>query len=403
MKRVVFLVDMNAFFISCEGTRHPEITGQPAAVAGDPENRTGIILTASYEARKCGVRTAMVLRDALRLCPNLIVIPPDHGFYEKKSREVMNVLSSYTPVIEQNSIDEAWLDMTGTSGLFGEPLKAAKSIMERIKSELGLWCSIGISENKFLAKMASEIKKPLGITELWEKDIREKMWPMPVGNMYGVGKQTAIKLQNMGISTIRDLASSDRDYLVSKLGKMGGELHLLANGIDMSPVLPHGAGSMKSIGRSVTLPHDITDMEDAKKILLELSDDVGMTARKYGKKGHTVQITIKYANFKSITRQMSVPSTCLVKDIYSAGLKLLFANWSREPVRLIGISISGFNERCELEQMSLFELPKSEGAECSKDKIDHLENAIHNIRQKYGSSIIKSGALVEKQSKKQQD
>lgn len=400
MKRVVFLVDMNAFFISCEGTRHPEIMGQPAAVAGDPENRTGIILTASYEARKCGVKTAMVLRDALRLCPNLVVIPPDHGFYEKKSQEVMSVLSSYTPVIEQNSIDEAWLDMTGTKGLFGEPLTAAQNIMERIKSELGLWCSIGISENKFLAKMASEMKKPLGITELWEKDIREKMWPMPVGNMYGVGKQTAVKLQNMGIATIRDIASSDRDYLVSKLGKIGGELHLLANGIDVSPVSPHRAGSMKSIGRSVTLPNDITDMEDAKKILLELSDDVGMTARKYGKKGHTVQITIKYANFKSITRQMSVPPTCLVKDIYSAGLKLLSANWSREPVRLIGISISGFNERCELEQMSLFELPKFEGAESNKNKIDHLENAIHNIRQKYGSSIIKPGALVEKQNKK---
>lgn len=401
MKRVVFLVDMNAFFISCEGTRHPEIKGQPAAVAGDPENRTGIILTASYEARKCGVRTAMVLRDALRLCPNLIVIPPDHGFYEKKSREVMNVLSSYTPVIEQNSIDEAWLDMTGTSGLFGEPLTAAKNIMERIKSELGLWCSIGISENKFLAKMASEMKKPLGITELWEKDIRDKMWPMPVGNMYGVGKQTAIKLQNMGIATIRDLASSDREYLVNKLGKMGGELHLLANGIDMSPVSPHGEGSMKSIGRSVTLPHDITEMEDAKKVLLELSDDIGMTARKYDKKGHTVQITIKYANFKSITRQMSVPSTCLVRDIYNAGLKLLSENWSREPVRLIGISISGFNGSQEREQMSLFELPKSEGAESNKDKIDHLENAIHNIRQKYGASIIKPGVLVEKESKKQ--
>ncbi len=395
MERVVFLVDMNAFFISCESTRHPEIAGKPAAVAGDPENRTGIILTANYEARKYGIRTTMVLREAFRLCPDLVVIPPDHRFYEEKSSELMEILSSFTPVVEQNSIDEAWLDMTGTGKIFGEPLEAAKNIMERIKSELNLWCSIGISENKFLSKMASEMKKPLGITELWKKDIQEKMWILPVGSMYGVGKQTSIKLQNMGLRTIKDLALSDRDYLISKLGKMGGEIHLLANGIDMSPVAPHCEGDMKSIGRSVTLSHDTTDIEFAKSVLLELSDDVGMSARKYKKKGHTVQIVIKYSDFKSITRQMSVPPTCLVKDIYTAGVHLLKANWNRNPVRLLGISLSGFDKNHESKQISLFELPKSDNEMTSNNKIDSLENAIHNIRQKYGSSIIKPGTLMD--------
>ncbi|HQB64217.1 MAG TPA: DNA polymerase IV, partial [Sedimentibacter sp.] len=151
MKRVVFLVDMNAFYISCEKTRRPDLEGKPAAVAGDPVNRTGIVLTANYEARKYGVRTAMVLREAFRLCPDLITIPPDHSFYEMKSKEVMKILSDYTPLVQQNSIDEAWLDMTGCEILFGKPLESAKSIMERIRTELDLWCSIGISENKFLA------------------------------------------------------------------------------------------------------------------------------------------------------------------------------------------------------------------------------------------------------------
>ena len=175
MKKVIFLVDMNAFFISCEMTRNPSLVGIPAAVAGDPKRRTGIILAANYEARAQGVKTAMVNHEALKRCPELTLVSPDHHFYGRKSEAVMHLLSNYTPDIEQNSIDEAWLDMTGSEGLFGKPLNAAQRIMDEIKDRLGLWCSIGIAENKFLAKMAAEMKKPLGITELWEKDIPEKL------------------------------------------------------------------------------------------------------------------------------------------------------------------------------------------------------------------------------------
>ncbi len=394
MDRVVFLVDMNAFFISCEQTRHPEITGKPAAVAGDPENRSGIILTANYEARKRGIKTTMILKDAYKLCPELVVIPPDHSFYHQKSKEVMDILSSFTPVIEQNSIDEAWLDMTGCGGIFGEPREAAEKIMRRINNELNLWCSIGISENKFLAKMASEMKKPHGITELWIKDIKEKMWPLPVGSMYGVGKKTAFKLQGMGIYTIMNLAVFDREYLVKKLGKMGLEISLLANGIDLSPVKCNSDGDMKSIGRSTTLPHDTTDMEYIKTVLFELSDSVGMTARRHAKKGRTVQISIKYSDFKSITRQMMVPATCLVRDIYSAGIKLFEKNWNREPIRLIGISLSGF-ENYESEQISLFDVCE-DSRDMNSDKTDLIEKTIYDIRKKYGASIIKPGAIIDK-------
>lgn len=397
MERVIFLVDMNAFFISCEQTRHPEIAGKPAAVAGDPENRTGIILTANYEARRYGIKTTMILRDAFKLCPELIIIPPDHNFYEQKSREVMAILSSYTPVIEQNSIDEAWLDMTGCGGLFGEPLETAQNIMKRINKELNLWCSIGISENKFLAKMASEMKKPHGITELWVKNIKDKMWPLPVNYMYGVGKQTALKLQSIGIFTIMDLARYNREYLVKKLGKMGAEISLYANGIDNSRVTPNSDNEMKSIGRSVTLPHDTLDIEYVKTVLLELSDDIGMTARKYGKRGRTVQISIKFADFKSITRQMTVPATYLVKEIYLAAVKLIEKNWDKSPIRLLGISLSGFDND-ESEQLSLFQMNISNENKID-NKTDSLEGAIYNIRKKYGSSIIKPGALMNSDNK----
>ncbi len=392
MKRVIFLVDMNAFYISCEKTRHPEIEGKPAAVAGDPVNRTGIILTANYEARKYGVKTTMILREAFRLCPDLIIIPPDHRFYEKKSQEVMQILSSYTPIVEQNSIDEAWLDMTGCERLFGQPLESARSIMDRIKNELNLWCSIGISENKFLAKMASEMKKPLGITELWKKDIEEKLWPLPVDYMYGVGKQTAKKLNSMGIYTVKDLALTKREDIYHKLGKIGVELVLLANGIDDTPVNVDRE-DIKSIGRSTTLPNDITDIEDAKAILMELSDDIGMTARESGKKGNTVQITIKYSTFNTITRQMTISPTCNIKDIYAAGVKLLERNWSNEPVRLLGISLSGFQN--ESEQISLFQLDKNEAK--GDEKIDNLEDTILKIRKKYGADIIKPGIPHKKE------
>nr|MBP8691435.1 DNA polymerase IV [Sedimentibacter sp.] len=396
MKRVIFLVDMNAFFISCEKTRHPEIEGKPAAVAGDPVNRRGIILAANYEARKYGIKTTMILREAFRLCPDLVIFPPDHKFYEKKSKEVMDLLSTYTPLIEQNSIDEAWLDMTGSEGLFGQPLEAAGNIMERIKNELNLWCSIGISENKFLAKMASEMKKPLGITELWKKDIEEKLWPLPVSQMYGVGKQTAKKLNSMGIYTIKDLALTNIEDIYKKLGKIGAELVQLANGNDDSPVNATRE-EVKSIGRSTTLAHDITDIEDAKAILMDLADEVGMSARKKGKKGNTVQITIKYANFNTITRQMTLSPTCSIKDIFDAGVKLLEKNWTKEPVRLLGISLSGFQN--ENQQISLFDLDEREVKidEKTDKKIDSLEEAILKIRKKYGTDIIKPGISHKKE------
>ena len=386
---------MNAFFISCEMTRNPSLVGRPAAVAGDPEKRKGIILAANYEARSRGVRTAMVLNEALKLCPEMILTPPDHCFYEEKSKEVMNLLLNYTPVMEQNSIDEGWLDMTGCEGLFGEPVEAAKRIMAEIKGKLGLWCSIGIAENKFLAKMASEMKKPLGITELWQSDIPLKLWPLPVKEMCGIGHKTAEKLNQMGILTIGELAGSDVNLLVKAFGKGGKEIYLHAKGIDNSPVLPHQGDDMKSIGRSTTLPKDISDIEEAKLVLMELADDIGVAARRHGKKGRTVQITLKYSDFHIVNRQATIPATHTTREIYQAGCSLIEQNWNRShPVRLIGISLSGFNEEFASAQLSLFDQSDDTA---KNDKNERIDRAMDKIRSKHGSEIITFATLVKKE------
>lgn len=397
MQRVIFLVDMNAFFISCEITRNPALIGRPAAVAGDPKERSGIILAANYEARKFGVRTTMVLHEALKCCRDLILVPPDHHFYAQKSMEVMDILSRYTPVVEQNSIDEAWLDMTGCEGLFGKPAESARRIMDSIKDELGLWCSIGISENKFLAKMASEMKKPLGITELWKEDIQSKMWPLNVQSMHGIGKQTAQKLQSIRIMTIRELALFDRDHLVKIFGKSAIEIHQHANGIDPSHVIHHIEDEMKSIGRSVTLAEDISDIEAAKIVLMKLADEIGMTARKFNKKGRQIHITIKYSDFQVITRQKTIPATFLTKEISIAGIDLLKNNWnSHRPVRLLGISLSGFSEDYGMDQLSLFQLHESNQPEIKEER---LEKAMDEIRNKHGIKTINRAILLKRDKK----
>ena len=393
MKRVIFLVDMNAFFISCEMTRNPELVGVPAAVAGDPKKRTGIILAANYEARKFGVKTAMTLHEALRCCPQMKLVSPDHKFYIQKSNEVFEILSTYTPVLEKNSIDEAWLDMTGCEGLFGKPLQSAEKIMNHLKKELGLPCSIGISENKFLSKMAAEMKKPLGITEFWVKDIETKLWPLPVRDMYGIGKQTAVKLNNIGIERIGDLIKLDESFLMKYFGKLGVEIYQKAKGIDYEPVKPISEANMKSIGKSITLAKDISEIDMAKYVLKKLAEEVGITARKYNKKGSTIQITIKYSNFETITRQITVPPTNLTSSIAAYGITLLEKNWGNKlPIRLLGISLSGFNDGQNTEQMSLFDYCNEKNV---SEKEEKLEKAIDSIRNKYGNSKISRAIFIK--------
>ncbi|MCX7921913.1 MAG: DNA polymerase IV [Clostridia bacterium] len=397
MQRVVFLVDMNAFFISCEMARNAELKGRPAAVAGDPKNRSGIILAANYEARRFGVKTTMVLHEAKKLCPDLILVPPDRELYSQNSREVMRILGRYTPVIQQNSIDEAWLDLTGCEALFGKPRDIAEKIMKNIMEELDLWCSIGISENKFLAKMASEMHKPMGITEIWVKDIKQKLWPLPVRDMYGIGKQMEKKLNNLAIFKIGDIARTDIKLLVKVFGKYGEEIHRLANGIDPSPVEENPQHENKSISRSTTLPKDTVDLDYAQTVLLGLAEEVGAEARKCGFRGKTVSIAIKYNDFQSITRQKSISPTYLTKDIYQVGTVLLKENWNtHRPVRLLGIGLGNIEENC-VEQMSLFDMIDKSTINIAIDnkKEEKLEKAMDTIREKFGFDKVKRAKVMK--------
>jgi DNA polymerase-4 len=393
MRRIIFLVDMNAFFISCEMAKNPELKGHPAAVAGNPKNRTGIILAANYDARAFGVKTTMLIHEALKLCPGLILLPPNHKLYERKSKEVMEILSRYTPVLQQNSIDEAWLDLTGCDLLFGEPLEIAGRIMDDIRNELDLWCSIGISNNKFLAKMASERKKPLGITELWEKDVKKILWPLNVREMYGVGKQTEKRLKEIGIMTIGDLACCDIKILTSNFGKYGNELKTLANGIDPSPVTANPKTESKSIGRTTTLSKDTVDIDFARSVLLSLAEEVGEEARRSDFKGKTVSIVIRYSDFKTITRQKSIPLSFLTRDIYKTGCELLEENWDkRKPVRLLGIGLANIDENI-LDQVSIFDVNEELDDEVKRE--EKLERAMDEIRSRFGSDKLKRAKLID--------
>lgn len=390
--RVIFLVDMNAFFIGCEALRNPSLKSRPAAVAGDPKRRSGIILTANYEARKYGVKTTMTIYQAEKLCPEIVLVPPDRKLYEEKSREVMELFGQFTPIVEQNSIDEAWLDLTGCENIWGKPTEIAKNIMARINNELGLWCSIGISENKFLSKMAADLRKPQGISEIWLSEIKQKLWPLPVGDLYGIGKQTASKLHAMGFRTIGDLASIGKEILRTQFGKYGGEIYLLANGFDNSPVVPHEDGEMKSIGRSTTLPQDISDLKSAKDKVAELAEEVGADLRRHGKKCTTIQITIKHADFKTITRQKTIAPTNLTKQIIAIANELLQKNWTNRAARLLGVSVSGFERTLEGTQLSLF----GQQDNSSSEKEEKLERTVDIIRDKYGNDSVKRAVFLHR-------
>ncbi|HCX65361.1 MAG TPA: DNA polymerase IV [Eubacteriaceae bacterium] len=391
----IFLVDMNAFFISCESARNPSLKEHPSAVAGDPKNRTGIILAANYPARALGVKTAMNVYQAVKLCPQLILVPPDHAYYREKSQEMMALLNHFSPVIQQNSIDEAWLDMTGTEKIFGPPVQAAKKIQTAIQEQLNLPCSIGISENKFLAKMAADLKKPLGITTLYREEISKKLWPLPIGEMHGVGKKTQQLFNAQGLFTIGDLAKADTSLLIRLCGLHGEKLHQLARGIDRSKVEHHCHDDVKSIGNSTTLSKDLTDLEEGKRVLLQMAEKVGQRARAQNKKGRTVQITVKFNDFTTITRQTSSTPTYNTQTIYEIASDLFAALQRKKPIRLLGVTLSGFDREEALQLSFLDERTSSEKKE-PESKRDTLDKTLDLIKNKYGNATVQRGSLISK-------
>ena len=282
--------------------------------------------------------------------------------------------------------------------------------MQEIKSRLDLSCSIGISENKFLAKMASDMKKPMGITELWQSDIMTKMWPLPVSNMYGIGSKTAFRLSKCGITTIGDLAQTSAETMNSILGKNGLLMHRHANGIDDEPVVPHTNDEMKSIGRSVTLPQDINDPVLLRPIMIKLADEVAAAARKTLAKGNVIRINLKFKDFTVISRQETVHPTNSGNDVFQTGYSLLLKNWQSDwSVRLIGITLAGFDHSNESQQLTIFDLTDQQqthkpnkqyrSAEAIVRTREKLDAALDTIKEKHGNGAVTRASLIKFQNK----
>lgn len=388
----IFHVDMNSFFASCEQADHPEYKGKPLIVCGDPKNRAGIVLAASYEAKAYGVKTTMLNHEAKKLCPNAIFVPVRHHYYGEVSRKVMAILDDFTPVKEQASIDEAYLDMTGTEQLFGESREAAEKIQRRIYEELGIGCSIGISTNKLLAKMASDWKKPMGITEIYESDVETMLWPLPVGELFGVGKKTVEKLDKIGVRTIGDLAALPIEMLRPVFGEAASDyLFNASRGKGSEKLEPDGTVENQSIGNENTYSRDIASVEEANRELLFLCDSVGYRLRKEGKKARCVTIKIKYNDFKVVTRSHTLTAPLeSTEALYRAATELFAANWSGKPLRLLGVTASEFDEGT---QLSFFENEKEK-------KERSMDLSVDRLREKFGYNSIKRASLMEKKDKK---
>ncbi|NLM45451.1 MAG: DNA polymerase IV [Firmicutes bacterium] len=390
--RYILHVDMNAFFASCHQAENPAWQGKPLLVAGDPKKRHGIILTASYEARQYGVKTGIPVWQAKKLCPHGIFVPPDHGLYLSYAEKILEIMRSYTPLVEPFSIDEAWLDVTGSVRLFGPAPEIGRMLQRRIREEVKIPCSVGLAPNKFLAKMASERQKPNGFTIIMPADVEKILWPLPVEEMVGVGHKLAPALKEMGVETIGRLAAMPKPLLTARFGVIGEILLKLANGEDDSPVDPHALDTVKSVGHSVTLPRDLCDPEDIARVLLDLSERVGRRLRRGSYSARTVTLTVKDQNFVSTTRSRTLPGpTFLTETIYETALSIYRAHY--EPwrkVRLLGVSVSNLQAREEGRQLALW------GG--SEEKLARLTEVADTLKDRFGDYILRRASLCGAES-----
>lgn len=383
--RVILHVDMNSFFASVEMAYDPTLKGKPLAIAGDEKQRKGIVVTCSYEARKFGIKTPMPLWEAKKLCPNLLVKRPNFERYRQASQAMFALLRTFSDVVEPVSIDEGYIDISACQEL-GSPLEIANRIQQLLLNQLDLPCSIGIAPNKFLAKMASDMKKPLGITILRKRDVPHILWPLPVVEMHGVGEKTAIKLAAIHIHTIGDLAKANDMQLRASLGIRGLKLKERANGEDIRPVDPEAAAENKSVGNSVTLPRDLAIQAELLSVLEKLAKSVSERMKKKGYLTMNVVITIRYKDRKTITRGRKLSNPLLQsEEIFLEAKSLFIEHWNGDPVRLLGITgMDLIDEDQAYEQLNLFTFEKAA-------KLEPLHQVVNQLRDKYGRTIFKKG------------
>ena len=380
--RAILHCDLNNFYASCEVLQNPSLRGKPVAVGGKEEDRHGVVVAANYEAKKFGVKCGVTTHEAKKLCKDLVICSPHFSLYNKCSRMVRKIYESYTDKVEVFSIDECFLDVTH-SKIFGSPVEIANEIRERVKKEVGLTISVGVSFNKTFAKIGSDYKKPDATTVITEENFKTIVWPLPVGDLFGVGRKLKEKLMRFGVLTIGDLAHMDRNFLISEFGKVGDDLYKKANGLDDGEVSAEEE-SPKSIGNSATFYKDLTDLKDISLAFTTIAESVAeRMIKKNIKVAHTLSITIRDADLKFYQKQCQIPP-CRSSELFSkTAFKLFIENFTfLKRVRLLGISISGFDERA---QISLFD-----------EKTDKFDDIMSKIRQKYGhNKIVRANALLD--------
>lgn len=391
---LIYHIDVNSAFLSWEAAEllrqdpdAPDIRSFPSVIGGSEKTRHGIVLAKSPSAAALGVCTGEPLAQARRKCPDLKIYAPHYSIYVERSRQFMALLKEYAPSVDTYSIDEAFCDMTGTSSLYGNPVDFAHRLKDEIHTRLGFTVNIGISSNRLLAKTASDFEKPDKVHTLFPSEMEEKFWPLPIEDLFFVGKSTALRLRSLGITTIGQLAKSDHAMILSVFKSHGDTIWNYANGIESTP-LSHNDAASKGFGNSLTLQYDVTDTAVAKHVLLSLCETVGARIRAAGAYVSVVQVQIVDNDFRHTSRQVTLASsTNVTEKLYTCACELFDELWDHRPIRLLGVS-TGKATQEHYEQYDLFDMQKNE-------KLSRLNVAVDAIRSRYGEDSIKRACFIE--------
>lgn len=391
---LIYHIDVNSAFLSWEAAEllrqdpdAPDIRSFPSVIGGSEKTRHGIVLAKSPSAAALGVCTGEPLAQARRKCPDLKIYAPHYSIYVERSRQFMALLKEYAPSVDTYSIDEAFCDMTGTSSLYGNPVDFAHRLKDEIHTRLGFTVNIGISSNRLLAKTASDFEKPDKVHTLFPSEMEEKFWPLPIEDLFFVGKSTALRLRSLGITTIGQLAKSNHAMILSVFKSHGDTIWNYANGIESTP-LSHNDTASKGFGNSLTLQYDVTDAAVAKHVLLSLCETVGARIRAAGAYVSVVQVQIVDNDFRHTSRQVTLASsTNVTEKLYTCACELFDRLWDHRPIRLLGVS-TGKATQEQYEQYDLFDMQKNE-------KLSRLNVAVDAIRSRYGEDSIKRACFIE--------
>ena len=386
MDRIILHCDLNSFYASVEMVFRPELRSVPMAVCGNPDNRHGIILAKNELAKKYNIKTAETIWSAKKKCPNLTLCPPHHDKYIEFSDKVRQIFLRYTDLVEPFGIDEAWLDVTESTTLFGDGFTMAHKIKDNIKQELGLTASIGVSFNKIFAKLGSDYKKPDAVTVISRENYKEIVYPLPVNELLYVGGKTQKKLHDLDIRTIGELSLKNREELIRIFGKQGNDLYVFSNGLYNDPVRKYDEQEeIKSIGNGITFPKDLKGIDEIKQGIYTLCETVAFRLRAHELKCGGVKITIKTPDFRVIDRQMQVNQpTNITAEIYDYSVKLMLKSWNpNNPIRLLTITAIQLIKKDAPEQIMLTEEDNSK-----RDKLEKLDKSVDNIRKKFGKTSI---------------